>query len=269
MRPARPPPPIGTVLSVPGLDPFPWSDRHIPEIYLNALRTVGDDLADDALRAVEGWWAQREEEKKGGGKRKGTQQDSLSLMFRYLRQSAGRREDEDVDPVRKFMQQVSTVPEWVDWEAVERGQRVFWKYFIVIVHFALLHGSLIGGVAAGDATAVLLSTGYLTRPGPPARKRLLETLVWFLDCMLPGALVPGEIGWKSSVRVRLLHSKVRTRLRRVCERRRQEEARVGGNSGKERGDLKAFEYSIEENGVPINQEDMVGTLHAFTEIIFV
>lgn len=80
----------------------------------------------------------------------------------------------------------------------------------------------------------LEAVSYLvpSKPGPvsPASsdrtyRRLLETLQFVLDvlrCSLPGAessskgmahLLPGGEGWKSCVRVRMLHGTVRARIR--------------------------------------------------------
>jgi len=72
-------------------------------------------------------------------------------------------------------------------------------------------------------------------------RRLLETSQMIIDCMQPDGLVPlTGIGWKSCLRVRFLHGKVRQRLR------------------------SSERWNAEEWGIPINQEDMIATLLSFS-----
>lgn len=63
----------------------------------------------------------------------------------------------------------------------------------------------------------------------------------------------GGEGWQAAVRVRLLHAIVRRRILKLVERRRKD-ASVGSTKS----------YDIEKNGIPINQEDLLGTLCAFS-----
>ncbi|SPO26586.1 uncharacterized protein UTRI_04175 [Ustilago trichophora] len=63
----------------------------------------------------------------------------------------------------------------------------------------------------------------------------------------------GGEGWQSAVRVRLLHANVRRRVLKLA--RRQSNDILDSNK---------TVYDLEKNGVPINQEDMLGTLCAFS-----
>ncbi|SPO26861.1 uncharacterized protein UTRI_04175_B [Ustilago trichophora] len=63
----------------------------------------------------------------------------------------------------------------------------------------------------------------------------------------------GGQGWQSAVRVRLLHANVRRRVLKLAQR--QSNDTLGPNK---------MVYDLEKNGVPINQEDMLGTLCAFS-----
>lgn len=77
-------------------------------------------------------------------------------------------------------------------------------------------------------------TNYLTGEGKDRTyKRLLETTQAIIDYMTDMTPVTG-IGWKSAVRVRMLHSTVRTRL-------------LDGKGIKKT-------YNVEADGLPINQE---------------
>ncbi len=68
-----------------------------------------------------------------------------------------------------------------------------------------------------------------------------------------GSPESGGDGWQSAVRVRLLHANVRRRVLKMAERR-QANSSHGGQAI----------YDVEKNGVPINQEDLLGTLCAFS-----
>ncbi|ETS59903.1 hypothetical protein PaG_05873 [Moesziomyces aphidis] len=63
----------------------------------------------------------------------------------------------------------------------------------------------------------------------------------------------GGDGWQSAVRVRLLHANVRRRVLKMAERRKASSS-PGGQAI----------YDVEKNGMPINQEDLLGTLCAFS-----
>ena len=77
-------------------------------------------------------------------------------------------------------------------------------------------------------------------------RRLFETGRLLIDCCAEqGALRPGREGWRSAVRVRALHARVRRRLL------------LRGASGGEAWDCA-------RDGVPINQEDQAATLLAFS-----
>ncbi|KAG9126430.1 hypothetical protein FRC07_003490 [Ceratobasidium sp. 392] len=64
------------------------------------------------------------------------------------------------------------------------------------------------------------------------------------------ALVPGEEGWRSTVRVRLLHGVAR---RRIMERLERHQVKPGTPS-----------YDFDADGYPINQEDLAATLASFS-----
>ncbi len=142
------------------------------------------------------------------------------------------------DDCISLFRQYETMPDWVDLVQIERGQAVFWRYASPMMTL-LLHFSLIVGVSAPVVNQVLLSTGYLTKVSPRTFKRLLETSSWLVTCMEQDSLLPHGNGWNACMRVRFLHAKIRQRIR-----------------GMSSYDEKA--------GIPINQEDMLATICAFS-----
>lgn len=123
---------------------------------------------------------------------------------------------------------------------LERGQQVFVDYGPEIL-LVLLCYSLPAAYAASNGVQVLHRTGYLE--GRPNR-RVYETAQMIIDVMSPGGLGPGGRGIRSAQKVRLMHAAVRHLIQ-----------------------------SDETNpwdpawGVPINQEDLAGTLTTFTWLI--
>ncbi|GAA5906699.1 hypothetical protein JCM8208_006358 [Rhodotorula glutinis] len=122
------------------------------------------------------------------------------------------------------------------------GQAVFWKYSAQI-YSALGHFSLAGGFSAPKLAAVMHETNYLTSGARDAtHKRLLETSLHVIDVMSDMTTGAGR-GWKSTFRVRMLHAQVRRRIA----------------NGKGRYNV----YDEVENGIPINQADLLAVLGAF------
>lgn len=58
---------------------------------------------------------------------------------------------------------MSDVPDWVDWEQLQRGQEVF-IVFAPAAALSLYYLSLVGGFSAPLITRVLRATAYLTAP---------------------------------------------------------------------------------------------------------
>ncbi|KAK3841334.1 MAG: hypothetical protein J3R72DRAFT_445255 [Linnemannia gamsii] len=206
-----------------------WTDKHLPSSRLEPLRMIGDPLADDAVEALK--------VKKG--------QDALKALREYI--SRPESEQESQAPAL-LMKQLMTVPEWVDWEQVRRGQEVYWKYCLYI-SYTLLHFSLAGGFAIPKITKVLNSTGYLA--GDRARERVFETAQFVIDVSKSVKdLQPGTgLGWESIIQVRFLHAGVRARLTKISR-------------------AHSKYYNVEEHGVPINQEDLLGTLFSFSAMMW-
>lgn len=86
-------------------------------------------------------------------------------------------------------------------------------------------------------------TGYLTSAHNEATyKRLLETTLFVVDAMTDMTIGTGR-GFKSALRVRLLHAQVRRRIAI--------------------GQGKLNTYDVEANGIPINQADLATVLGSF------
>eukprot|EP00002_Diphylleia_rotans_P024990 TRINITY_DN4935_c0_g1_i2.p1 TRINITY_DN4935_c0_g1~~TRINITY_DN4935_c0_g1_i2.p1 ORF type:complete len:382 (+),score=56.56 TRINITY_DN4935_c0_g1_i2:82-1227(+) len=189
-----------------------WTDQHMKGKELEPWRLIGDPLADSVVAEL----------KPGAGD---------DLLERILSRSSQSKACDDL------YTQITTVPSWVDWDSIARGQYVFHKYGS-ISGFALLYLSLAGGFGAPKINKVLTATGYLSNEN--TYRRLWETSQMIYDCLEPGALNPltGR-GWISTLRVRFLHTKVRSWL------------------------SKYPQWDTPSWGIPINQEDMCATILSF------
>ncbi|KAI1802563.1 hypothetical protein F4811DRAFT_389108 [Daldinia bambusicola] len=145
--------------------------------------------------------------------------------------------------VGKLWEEVNIIPDWVDWEQIERGQKVFYRYGGPAIT-ALTFLSLLGGMGSGRTVETLDRTGGFGVD--VVRRRLLETTQHTLNITRDlESMKPGGDGFVDSVRVRLLHAAVRRRIMHMAE------------NEPEYYDMKTF-------GVPINDLDCIGTINTFS-----
>ncbi|RYO88242.1 hypothetical protein DL766_006278 [Monosporascus sp. MC13-8B] len=160
------------------------------------------------------------------------------------------REHAATEPkVGRLWDEIHTVPEWVDWEQLERGQKVFFRYAGPIL-MTLTFVGLLGGMTNGRAVETLDRTGGF---GVDAvRRRLLQTMQHVLDVHRDVASIrPGGAGFEDSVRVRLLHAAVRRRILAI-----QAAVTVSHPGSSPYYDVRAL-------GIPISDLDCVGTINEF------
>ncbi|KAK5661475.1 hypothetical protein OQA88_11377 [Cercophora sp. LCS_1] len=118
------------------------------------------------------------------------------------------------DPsLQRLLSEVNTIPPWVDWAQLARGQKVFYRYAGPSI-VSLTFQSLLGGMGSHRIVETLTRTGGFSVP--IARRRLLETFSHILSVTssLP-SIQPGGHGFTSTLRVRLLHASVRRRILRL------------------------------------------------------
>lgn len=138
--------------------------------------------------------------------------------------------------VRRYLDRTDDLPDWADRARIEAGERVFVRYgpqLVVILHCYSLPFCYL----AGNGAQVLNLTDRLE--SNPTR-RILETAQVLMDVMQPGGLAGAQgRGRRSIQKVRLMHAAVR-RLARLSP---------------------TWNTAW---GVPINQEDLAGTLMSFS-----
>lgn len=136
------------------------------------------------------------------------------------------------EPLREFFARVDRRPDWVDDKLVRQGGELYRRGGMEVI-YAGRDVAFLGGYQASAFNKTLLLTGALAK-GPT--RRLAETLSWALDCTAEGGMERLGPGWKSTLRVRLIHALVRRHVQRLPE------------------------WRMTEWGLPINQIDMAATL---------
>lgn len=148
--------------------------------------------------------------------------DDVVAMFKRLPVGEGRRMFEiaverGIDAVPNapaeltaLFGQVETDPYWLDRTKIDRGARVV-ERTSVWGGIAMGMFALMGGYLASRADKTLVGTGDLDAMAP---RRLAETTQWWLDVTTPGGLQRNQVGYKSVLRVRLMHALVRAGMNR-------------------------------------------------------
>lgn len=139
------------------------------------------------------------------------------------------------EPLRRFFDEVDLVPTWLSRRTLRRACGVAER--AALGHsYVLFSVSLLAGYVSSGITKTLVATGELERMAP---RRIAETSKFVDDVYQSQTLERLGDGFKSTIRVRIMHAFVRRKLLR---------------SG----------WDVERWGVPINQADMAGTVLSFS-----
>ncbi|KAL4923428.1 oxygenase MpaB family protein [Aspergillus undulatus] len=220
---------------------FEWTDRHRTGEKLRPLTFTYDKLADECIaRLHELSPPEKYRPKAGEPAIKAPKRDLLALVEKHAK---------DDPKLEELWTEINTVPDWVDWDQIKRGQEVFYRYGMAILN-VLSFQSLLGGMGANRVVETLARTGGFS--AEVVRRRLLETLQHILQVTFSlNSIKPGGAGHKSSVRVRLLHSSVRSRILELVKE-------------------KPEYYDIEVFGIPISDLDCIGTINTFsTSVVWI
>jgi hypothetical protein len=141
-------------------------------------------------------------------------------------------------PLAALLEQVTTVPEWVDAKSLNRGGDVMARSGAAGLA-TLISYSLPLTYTSPAGVKPLVWTKDLLEATP---RRLAETMDFVNRTATPDAMLPGGEGWKATVRVRLIHAQVRAALSHMPH------------------------WNQAAWGLPINQTEMAGTNVAFSSI---
>ncbi|MFT3772888.1 MAG: oxygenase MpaB family protein [Minicystis sp.] len=164
---------------------------------------------------------------------------ATNRLLRDLARTGGALPEALPDVVRAFLA-CTAPPADVDREKLRRAEAIFALHGPAMLAVLGLY-SLPASYAAQKGVQVLHRTGYLM--DQPA-KRLGETAQLVVDVLAPGGLDPEGPGVRSAQKVRLVHAAVRRLATRDAAR--------------------PWDDAL---GVPINQEDLAGTLMTFSYVV--
>lgn len=136
------------------------------------------------------------------------------------------------ESMHRLFEEFEEDPDWLDWEQVELGAKVFRRWGTAIFSFATT--STLEMYSESSIAKPLALTGGYT--GERAHKRQMETVRFWIDVSDPGGLRPGRRGRATAMRVRVMHVFIRRRL------------------------VKHPEWDLDAWGVPISVSDATLTL---------
>jgi hypothetical protein len=163
-------------------------DPHLVETVVNNM-TRGDELGYAAWKALRPL--------KGRGKQ---------MQDQAIREGIDSVSDAP-DELKALFAQVDEVPDWVDWDQLERGAIAYWRAG-VLVPIVLGYSSVGFGYYSYGGTKALNFTRLLIEPDR-AGARMTETLRWIATVTAPGNMRRDRAGFAYSIRVRMVHSAVR------------------------------------------------------------
>lgn len=194
---------------------------------LDGMRLIGDPVADVPVGAV----------LESGGV------DRVNEVMRTLV-----RVDQPVptvlpDELEDYLNSTLPLPDWADQAKIKRAQDLF-EVWGVQISVCLFCASLPSSYAAAKGVKVLYLTANLDTN---TRRRIIETGQFLIDVLMPGGLGDKGKGRRTIQKVRLMHAAVRHLI----------QARAAA-------DPTLWDPSW---GVPINQEDLAGTMLAFSYVV--
>lgn len=223
----------------------PTTPRWTDPAWLDTLRQHGDPLADACAAAMKVEATRRAQ----AGI---VPANPTRAILAQLRSNDRRLAADAPAPLRAFFDETyrfcdrcggPELPAWVDRERLIRGQKAFMERSVPAV-LVLLCKSLPEGYAAPSMAKVLNMSGDLkARP----YHRLMGTLQLLLDVVEPYSFERLGNAAIAGQEMRLLHAGVRTNVAH--------------------GSLDAYDAFVRRYGVPINQEDMIGTIIGFSLLV--
>jgi squalene cyclase len=217
---------LGKYLSLfePGIAPAPFAPRYTDAL-LDEMRQTSDPEADAVIASVFA----------------SGQIDSINNIIGPLFSSDDPVPDALPKEMRDYFAKYDQLPSWADRRQIEIAQQLFVKYGWEVA-MALFCSSLPQAYAAKRGAHVLVQTHATT--DDRLQQRIFETAQFIFDVMDPGSFGANGRGIPAALKVRLMHASIRYFLNNP-------------RPGQSPWDTAFY-------GVPVNQEDLVGTLMTFS-----
>lgn len=205
---------------------FQWTKNHLSRSDIEPFRRQYDTIGSEALKKLQ--------EISKNLSNQETTKDLYTLLQKH---------HQDYPVLSELWTEVHSVPDWVNWEQLQRGQDFFYRYALANFMGFALQGFVGDNSSSTGPVEVLVRTGgFSTRVLP---RRILETFQLVLQVTKSlESIKPGGEGHTTAIRVRLLHSSVRERILAIQQRRPQY-------------------FDTERIGIPINYLDSIHALATF------
>ncbi|MFI7616109.1 oxygenase MpaB family protein [Nonomuraea terrae] len=168
------------------------SDGSYDDVFMDALRLKGDDLADATVAALfaEG------------------QVGRFNTLMRWFTTSGQELPDGLPDAARDYLKATANPPDWVDWAMMEQARRFFIDNDVHI-STALSFAAMPACYVVPHVARLLSATHSLAYPS----RRMAETGQFTVYLMRPDAFEAGGRFLPAAQKVRLLHASIRRHLR--------------------------------------------------------
>ena len=183
--------PVGVGVRIPavyagGYEKAKLIDQGLADRYAAHL-WIGDPLADAVMRDV-GVLDRKEAARLIGG--------AIELDERVLRDAPR--------SLQNLMEEVTTVPAWYDPLAGQRGCSAFLRNSDHV-----LAAFVAGAIVEGFSTMISKSFAITGRLIDDGVRRLKQNIRHLMDIFMPGGVEPSGDGWKLTLRIRMVHARVR------------------------------------------------------------
>ena len=175
---------------IPGYDKAKRLNPRLAELYVEHT-TIGDSLGDDVM-------------------------DELSTMSRQDENrfiTAGMHGNEDIlaqapGRLRDFFDEMKKPPGWLEPSVFDAGRRAFHDHSDLFIPAFFL-------VTVQNASSLIAKSFHATGRviSGFGLRRIRQNTRHFIEIMLPGSLVDQGDGWRLSVRIRLIHARLRKLIR--------------------------------------------------------
>jgi len=162
--------------------------------------------------------------------------DEINSLMRHLVANEYPVPENLPSVVRDYLLRTDTLPSWADAELIKAGEAVFWRFGPEIIVILLCYSLPFCYLGKNGVQVLALTTRLTSHPA----RRILETAQMVIDVMQPGGLTDDEgRGRRTIQKVRLMHAAIRKLVPTAPTW------------------LTAY-------GIPVNQEDLAGTLMSFS-----
>ncbi len=196
---------------------------------LEAFRAHGDPFADSVIAEI----------MKSGDKK------FISKLFDKLIKNQDYEKVDLPEEVATYFETTGGLPDWADENKIKVGQDVFAQFGPEIC-LLLLCKALPLAYSCKKGAEVLYQTGRLRAGKDDSldrfKRRLMETSQFVLNVCIPEGYLPQGAGLITAQKVRLIHAAIRYYIQQT-------------------------DWNVSDYGVPINQEDLAGTLQSFSALI--